>query len=109
MVIGSFIVAGFAIQRAGGLGEIFSNVPSEIASVPQGFGAAGVMTILLWGFSILPGTVTNQMYYQRIFAAKNVREGRQGIDIAAAGIILAEIGRASRRAGGRDPASTETR
>ena len=89
MVIGSFIVAGFAIQRAGGLGEIFSNVPSEIASVPQGFGAAGVMTILLWGFSILPGTVTNQMYYQRIFAAKNVREGRQGIYIAAAGIILA--------------------
>src|SRR5699024_2572830 len=45
-----------------------------------------VMTILLWGFSILPGTVTNQMYYQRIFAAKNVREGRQGIYIAAAGI-----------------------
>ena len=89
MVIGSFIVAGFAIQRAGGLGEIFRNVPSEIAAVPQGFGAAGVMTILLWGFSILPGTVTNQMYYQRIFAAKNVREGRQGIYIAAAGIILA--------------------
>src|SRR5699024_5216067 len=83
MVIGSFIVAGFAIQRAGGLGEIFRNVPSEIAAVPQGFGAAGVMTILLWGFSILPGTVTNQMYYQRIFAAKNVREGRQGIYIAA--------------------------
>src|SRR5690625_7186735 len=97
MVIGSFIVAGFAIQRAGGLGEIFSNVPSEIAAVPQGFGAAGVMTILLWGFSILPGTVTNQMYYQRIFAAKNVREGRQGIYIAAAGIILAEIGRATCR------------
>src|SRR5699024_10346961 len=41
------------------------------------------------GFSILPGTVTNQMYYQRIFAARNVREGRQSIYIAAAGIILA--------------------
>ncbi|MGO2114111.1 MAG: sodium:solute symporter family protein [Corynebacterium casei] len=89
MVISSFIVAGFAIHHAGGFGEIFNNVPSEIATVPQGFGAAGAMTILLWGFSILPGTVTNQMYYQRIFAAKNVREGRQGIYIAAAGIILA--------------------
>lgn len=89
MVIGSFVVAGFAIYEAGGIGEIVSNVPEEIFTVPQGFGAAGVMTILLWAFSILPGTVTNQIYYQRIFAAKNVREGRQGIYIAAAGIILA--------------------
>jgi SSS family solute:Na+ symporter len=64
-------------------------VPEEITAVPQGFGAAGLVTILLWAFSILPGTVTNQMYFQRIFAAKNVREGRQGIYIAAAGIILA--------------------
>ena len=89
MVIGSFIVAGFAIYHAGGIGEIVNNVPTEVVSVPEGFGAAGLMTILLWAFSILPGTVTNQMYYQRIFAAKNVREGRQGIYIAAAGIILA--------------------
>ncbi|MGO2652671.1 sodium:solute symporter family protein [Corynebacterium casei] len=89
MVIGSVVVAGYAIYQAGGLGEIVSNVPAEITAVPEGFGAAGVMTILLWAFSILPGTVTNQMYYQRIFASKTVRQGRQGIYIAAAGIILA--------------------
>src|SRR5699024_8728081 len=84
MVIGSVVVAGFAIHHAGGFGEIISQVPEEITAVPQGFGAAGLVTILLWAFSILPGTVTNQMYFQRIFAAKNVREGRQGIYIAAA-------------------------
>lgn len=89
MVIGSVVVAGFAIHHAGGFGEIISQVPEEITAVPEGFGAAGLVTILLWAFSILPGTVTNQMYFQRIFAAKNVREGRQGIYIAAAGIILA--------------------
>lgn len=89
MVLGSIVVAGYAIYQAGGISEIMSSVPSEIATVPEGFGAAGVMTVLLWAFAILPGTVTNQMYYQRIFAAKTVRQGRQGIYIAAAGIILA--------------------
>lgn len=89
MVLGSIVVAFFALHEAGGIGEIISQVPEDVISVPEGFGAAGLMTILLWAFSILPGTVTNQMYYQRIFAAKNVKEGRQGIYIAAAGIILA--------------------
>lgn len=88
MVIGSVIVAGYAIAKAGGIGEIVSNVPQEIVTVPEGFGAAGLVTILLWAFSILPGTVTNQMYYQRIFAARTARQGRQGVYIAAAGIVL---------------------
>lgn len=87
MVLGSIVVAGYAIYTAGGIGEIFSNVPSELTAIPEGFGEAGLMTILLWAFAILPGTVTNQMYFQRIFAAKNVREGRNGIYIGAAGII----------------------
>src|SRR5699024_1766964 len=75
------------IYRAGGVGEIISKVPSEITAIPEGFGEAGLMTILLWAFAILPGTVTNQMYYQRIFAAKNMQESRNGIFIGAAGII----------------------
>lgn len=89
MVLGSIAVAGYAIYEAGGIGEIVNNVPSELTAIPQGFGEAGLMTILLWAFAILPGTVTNQMYFQRIFAAKNVSEGRNGIYIGAIGIVLA--------------------
>src|SRR5699024_1826662 len=89
MVLGSIVVAGYAIYQAGGIGEIVNNVPSELTAIPEGFGEAGLMTILLWAFAILPGTVTNQMYFQRIFAAKNVGEGRKGIYIGAIGIILA--------------------
>src|SRR5699024_5496840 len=89
MVLGSSVVAGYAIYEAGGIGEIVNNVPSELTAIPEGFGDAGLMTILLWAFAILPGSVTDQMYFQRIFAAKNVGEGRKGIYIGAIGIILA--------------------
>ncbi|MEX3517747.1 sodium:solute symporter family protein [Corynebacterium camporealensis] len=89
MAVGSVLVAGYAIKTAGGIGEIVNNVPTEVTAIPEGFGAAGAMTILLWAFSILPGTVTNQMYYQRIFAARSVQEGRQGIYIAGAGVLFA--------------------
>lgn len=89
MVLGSVVVAGYAIIQAGGIGEIISKVPTEIVTIPEGFGSAGIMTILLWAFAILPGTVTNQMYYQRIFAARNVSESRKGLYIGAAGIVFA--------------------
>lgn len=89
MVLGSIVVAVYAISQAGGIGEIINSVPSELTAIPEGFGEAGLLTILLWAFAILPGTVTNQMYFQRIFAAKNVSEGRNGIYIGAVGIILA--------------------
>lgn len=91
MVVGSIAVALYAINQAGGVNEVINSVPREMTAMPEAFGAAGLMTILLWAFAILPGTVTNQMYYQRIFAAKSIGEGRKGIYIGAAGIILAGI------------------
>ena len=91
MVAGSIAVAAYAIYQAGGVGEIVNSVPSELTAMPEAFGAAGFLTILLWAFSILPGTITNQMYYQRIFAARSVSEGRKGIYIGAIGIIFAGV------------------
>lgn len=85
----SVVIGAYAIHAAGGFGQIAANVPAEIISVPQGFGAAGAMTILLWAFSILPGTLTNQMYYQRIFASRTPKEARTGIYFSAVMIIFA--------------------
>ena len=76
MLILSVIVVIYALNMAGGWGEIRETVPSEIISFPQGLAAAGGMTVLLWAFSILPGTLTNQMYFQRVFALENVNKAR---------------------------------
>lgn len=89
MIVISVVIGAYAIHTAGGFGQIAANVPSDIISIPEGFGAAGAMTILLWAFSILPGTLTNQMYYQRIFAARTAKEARVGIYFSAAMIIFA--------------------
>ena len=91
MVLASLVVAGYAISMAGGWGTIIENVPSEIISFPEGMGAAGGTTILLWLFAILPGTLTNQLYYQRIFSAKSGKEARQGIYLSAVMILIAGV------------------
>src|SRR5699024_6835402 len=51
-------------------------------------GAVGGLTILLWMLSIFPGALTNQMSYQRIYAAKSASIAKKGFIIAAVvGII----------------------
>lgn len=88
MVVASVIVAIYAINSAGGVGEMVSNLPDELVSLPEGFMAAGGTTILLWLFAIVPGTLTNQLYYQRIFAAKSGSEARRGIYISAVMVFI---------------------
>lgn len=83
MVIASVVVGAYAVINAGGPATIVNNLPDELTSMPAGFTAAGGLTILLWLFSILPGTLTNQLYYQRIFAASNVKQARQGLYLSS--------------------------
>lgn len=66
-----------------------STIPSELSEFPAAITAAGPETILLWFFAILPGTLTNQLYYQRIFAARSVKEARTGIYLSCVMIIIA--------------------
>lgn len=67
------VVAGvYAVQSAGGWAEIAETVGPERAGW-AGLIAPGLLTIALWSLSIFPGTMTNQMYYQRIYAANNLQ------------------------------------
>lgn len=91
MVIASIVVGGYAIYRAGGPTTIMENLPSDLITMPSGLTAAGGMTILLWLFAILPGTLTNQLYYQRIFAASTVKQARQGIYLSSALIAVSGV------------------
>lgn len=44
--------------------------------------------IVLWFLSVVPGTVTNQMYFQRIYAAKNINILKTSLIITAIVFIL---------------------
>ncbi|GIN20926.1 MAG TPA: sodium:solute symporter family protein [Bacillus bacterium] len=78
------VVSGFYILNlAGGWSEIISNVPENIVSFPEGLGAVGTTTIILWILAIFPGALTNQMSYQRIYAASSPKVAKKGFIIAA--------------------------
>lgn len=97
MVIMSFALGAYAIHLAGGWDGITANVPREQWEFPGSLGAAGSSTIWLWLFAIVPGTLTNQLYYQRIFATGNARLARRGLIISGfmtliAGVYASAIG-----------------
>lgn len=62
-----------------------------ITAFPGGMKAIGWYTIALWAFSILPGTLTNQMYYQRIYAVDKISQVRKSLIISAIVVFLADI------------------
>lgn len=91
MVIMSFVVAGYAVHMAGGWDGITANVPKAQWEFPESIGAAGSTTIWLWLFAIVPGTLTNQLYYQRVFATGNARLARRGLIISGFMTLLAGV------------------
>lgn len=91
MLIMSIVSGVYAWKMAGGWGEITDKVPETLTSFPEGLGAVGGITILLWVLSIFPGALTNQMSYQRIYAAKSSRIAKKGFVIAAIVTVISGI------------------
>lgn len=89
MVGTSIIIAVYAVMKAGGWGQIVERVPDDFFQMPQGLTLAGVGTIVLWFFAIVPGTLTNQLYYQRVFASRSGKEARTALYLSAIMVIIA--------------------
>lgn len=60
-----------AITMGGGPAEVYQNIPKELITFPDFVNKLGWGTAILWIFSVLPGNMTNQLYYQRICAIDN--------------------------------------
>ncbi|WP_077301962.1 sodium:solute symporter family protein [Virgibacillus pantothenticus] len=90
MLMMSVVSIGMVFHMTGGFDVIASSVPPSSIDFPTGMGAIGSVTILLWALSILPGTMTNQMYYQRIYAAKSSKTIKLSLIITVAVILLVE-------------------
>ncbi|HJP75516.1 MAG TPA: sodium:solute symporter family protein [Pseudonocardiaceae bacterium] len=89
-IIMSLVIAAYAIHFAGGWHGITSHVPARLWK-PQGIVAVGGSQIWLWAAAVLPGTLTNQQYYQRVFATKNVGDARRGLVLSGLTILIAGV------------------
>ncbi len=83
MVLTATIVCREALDLSGGLNTVMATVPQEIVELPGSIFSVGAYTTLLWIFSLVPGGLTNQMYYQRIFACKEIKQVRKSLLITA--------------------------
>lgn len=91
MVLTAIVVCKYALGLGGGMGHIMDTVPAEIVEMPGAIFSVGPYTTLLWIFSLVPGGLTNQMYYQRIFACKEIRQVRKSLLITALVCISAYV------------------
>lgn len=91
MVGTSVIIAVYAVMSAGGWGAVVERVPDDFFTMPQGLTLAGAGTIVLWFFAIVPGTLTNQLYYQRVFASKNGKDARSSLYLGAVMVLIAGV------------------
>lgn len=83
MVAMLIITAVYGTKLAGGFTGIASNVEPNLISLSDSFQKIGLATILLWLFAILPGGLTNQLYYQRICAIKDEKQVNKSLVLSA--------------------------
>ncbi len=83
MFVGAIIAFFMAMNLGDGFQTIMRSTPSEISSFPGGLTAVGMGTIIFWVFGIMPGNLTNQQLYQRIYSANNAKNATISIGVTA--------------------------
>ena len=91
MVIIGFTVAMFTVNMGGGMGHVMATVPPEIVELPGSLFSVGLSTTVLWIFSLTPGGLTNQMYYQRILACKDTKQVNKSLAITIVAALIAYV------------------
>jgi len=91
MLIWSIIALIFAHNMAGGWQAVVANVPENIRALPEGLWAVGWYTIALWIIAVFLGTLTNQLYYQRIFAIRDIKHVRKSLVLSALVVLTSGI------------------
>ncbi|MFI8993686.1 sodium:solute symporter family protein [Streptomyces sp. NPDC053542] len=89
-IVMALAVAFYGIHLAGGWHRITVTVPEQLWR-PEGFTAVGWQQIWLWAAAIIPGTLTNQLYYQRVFATKKVSDARRGLALSGLAMLISGV------------------
>lgn len=91
MIVIGVTVAAFTLSMGGGWSHVAATVPQEIVEFPGSLFSVGLSTTVLWIFSLTPGGLTNQMYYQRILACKDTRQVNKSLAITVVVAMLAYV------------------
>ena len=91
MIVIGVTVAAFTLSMGGGWSHVASTVPQEIVEFPGSLFSVGLSTTVLWIFSLTPGGLTNQMYYQRILACKDTKQVNKSLAITVVVAMLAYV------------------
>lgn len=91
MVATTIFTMFYAVNFAGGWSAVLASVPPNISSFPGGLVSVGWFTLFLWSFALIPGTLTTQMYYQRIYAINDARDARKSLIITIFVILSVEV------------------
>ncbi|WP_263254253.1 sodium:solute symporter family protein [Saccharopolyspora rosea] len=86
----AIVVALYGIQLAGGWAHVTQAVPQRLWGV-EGITAVGWKQIWLWAAAIVPGTLTNQLYYQRVFATKRINDARRGLGLSGLTMLISGV------------------
>ena len=85
MIVAVVVLLPLVISEAGGLGEVFSSVPSENLTL----NGVGNDVLLAWFLALLPAQIVKQTYHQRIYGAKTEGIAVQGLyNMAIASILI---------------------
>ena len=83
-------LAGYCVHLAGGWTAITHRVPAELTA-PSSLGSAGQKQIWLWVAAVIPATLSNQIYFQRVFATKKVGQTRLGLVLTGVTMLVAGV------------------
>lgn len=83
-------LAGYCVHLAGGWSSVVQRVPAGLAG-PSSLGAAGQEQMWLWVAAIVPSTLSNQIYFQRVFATKRLGQARLGLVLAGVTMLVSGV------------------
>ena len=83
MILMCMVTIFHVTNLGGGVSNIIDNIEPAMLSMSGSIEKLGASTVLLWVFSVMPGGVTNQLYFQRVCAIKEEKEIPKSLAISA--------------------------
>lgn len=83
MILMCAISLVFVTKLTGGFSEVKESIEPAMLSFSGSIDKIGKTTVFLWIFSILPGGITNQLYFQRVCAIDDEKKVNKSLGISA--------------------------
>lgn len=88
-IVLALAIGAYCVYMVGGWGVVVDRLP-ELAT-PSSLGHAGSEQSWLWVAAIIPSTLSNQIYFQRVFATRDLSRARTGLILGGATMAFAGI------------------